>query len=60
MFKRYAIVAANDILGENEIWFVDLPEEIFEPYINTGCSVVGSDEYLIEELGNYLKNKEAV
>ena len=58
MFKQYAIVAANDILGENEIWFVDLPEEIFNPYVNTGCSVVGSNDYLLKELASHLNGME--
>jgi len=51
MYQSFAIAMKGD---QNEIWFVDLPIEIFKPYVNEGCSVVGSPAYLLEEIRNFL------
>ena len=51
MYQSFAIVMKND---QNEVWFVDLPREMFDEYINEGCSVVGSPAYLLEEIRNFL------
>ena len=52
MYQSFAIVMKNE---QNEVWFVDLPREIFDPYINEGGSCVGSPAYILEEIREFLE-----
>jgi len=53
MYQSFAIAMKGD---QNEIWFVDLPIEIFKPYVNEGCSVVASNKELANEILEFFEN----
>lgn len=40
-----------------QIWFVDLPDSIFEGYVNEGTSIVGHDEEIAGELRDYMSEQ---
>ena len=63
--SEYAIISTLPIydLGTKQttsirqIWFIDLPDSIFEGYVNEGTSIVGHDDEILGELRDYMNEQ---
>lgn len=58
MLKPYVILSLID--GDLQAWYVDLPDEVLEPYETDGWSDRGSVDEVLKEVSEYFDNQSLI